>query len=89
LVGGRNLGVVHDLAVLSADPAGGVRLASEESWAADESGFVAVNRGFLLEALTAADHGQLVLELDGPVMPLAIRVPDDEGRFSILMPVRR
>jgi DNA polymerase III sliding clamp (beta) subunit (PCNA family) len=82
-------GVLHDLAVFSVDPAGAVRLASEESWAADESGFVAVNRGFLLEALDAGDRGQLVLELDGPVRPLAVRVPDDADRFSILMPVRR
>jgi hypothetical protein len=46
-------------------------------------------RGFLLEALDAGDRGQLVLELDGPVRPLAVRVPDDVDRFSILMPVRR
>jgi DNA polymerase-3 subunit beta len=85
----EHAGVVHDLAVLGVDPAGAVRLATEESWAADEAGHVAVNRGFLLEALDAGARGQLVLELDGPVLPLAVRLPDDEHTFSILMPVRR
>jgi hypothetical protein len=28
-----------------------------------------------------------VLELDGPIRPLAVRVPDHD-RFSLLMPVR-
>jgi DNA polymerase-3 subunit beta len=84
----EHAGVVHELAVLAVDPAGSVRLASEESWAADEAGHVAVNRGYLLEALNAGDPGQLVLELDGPVMPLALRLPNDEDTFSILMPVR-
>jgi DNA-binding transcriptional MerR regulator len=89
LVQREHRGVVHDLAVLSVDPVGGLDFATEHSWAADESRFVAVNRGFLLEALDAGGRGQLVLELDGPVRPLAVRVPDDEHTFSILMPVRR
>ncbi|WP_405726044.1 MerR family transcriptional regulator [Streptomyces sp. NBC_01537] len=50
---------------------------------------VAVNREFLLDALTAADGGQLVLELGGPIAPLAIRSPDREGTMSLLMPIRR
>jgi DNA-binding transcriptional MerR regulator len=50
---------------------------------------VAVNREFLLDALTAADSGQLVLELGGPIAPLAIRSPDREGTMSLLMPIRR
>jgi hypothetical protein len=45
-----------------------------------------VNREFLLEALDAGGAGQLVLELDGPIKPLAVR---GAGSFSILMPVRR
>ncbi len=89
LVQREHRGVVHDLAVLSVDPTGGLDFVTEDSWAADESRFVAVNRGFLLEALDAGGRGQLVLELDGPVQPLAVRLPDDEHTFSILMPVRR
>ncbi|MGW6917392.1 DNA polymerase III subunit beta family protein [Kitasatospora sp. NPDC054939] len=52
---------------------------------------VAVNRDFLLEAVAAgstAPGGQLVLELGGPIAPLAVRTPGREGTFSILMPVR-
>jgi DNA polymerase-3 subunit beta len=44
---------------------------------------VGVNRDFLLDALTG--HDQLVLELDGPITPLAVRVPG--GDWSLLMPV--
>lgn len=57
---------------------------------ADGSGHrVGVDRGFLLEALAAADRDRLVLEF-GPAAtaPLAIRRADDEGAFSLLMPVR-
>ncbi|MER5457710.1 MerR family transcriptional regulator [Micromonospora sp. NPDC002389] len=49
---------------------------------------VGVNGAYLLDALDAAGSGHLVLELDSPVTPLAIRRPDDEGAFSILMPIR-
>lgn len=45
---------------------------------------VGVNRDFLLDAL--ADHAQLTLELDGPITPLAIRLPDRPD-WSLLMPV--
>ena len=45
---------------------------------------VGVNRDFLLDAL--ADHDQLTLELDGPVTPLALRVPG-RADWSLLMPV--
>lgn len=45
---------------------------------------VGVNRDFLLDAL--GTHDQLVLELDGPITPLAIRVPDGDD-WSLLMPV--
>lgn len=46
---------------------------------------VGVNRDFLLDALGSYD--QLVLELDGPITPLAIRIPD-RADWSLLMPVR-
>ncbi|MEV6597169.1 MerR family transcriptional regulator [Actinoplanes sp. NPDC051346] len=78
-------GVGYDVAVLTVDPSGGVGLADEDAWAADEEAHVAVNRDFLLEALDAGGAGQLVLELDGPIAPLAIRAA---GTYSILMPVR-
>ncbi len=45
---------------------------------------VGVNRDFLLDAL--GTHDQLVLELDGPITPLAIRLPDRPD-WSLLMPV--
>ncbi|MDY0811977.1 MerR family transcriptional regulator [Kitasatospora purpeofusca] len=49
---------------------------------------VAVNRDFLLEALPADAPGQLLLELGGPIAPLAVRTADRPGTFSVLMPVR-
>ncbi|WP_328535475.1 DNA polymerase III subunit beta family protein [Streptomyces sp. NBC_00344] len=55
---------------------------------ADDQNNVAVNREFLLHALTAGARDELVLELGAPTAPLAIRRPDDEGAFSLLMPVR-
>jgi DNA polymerase III sliding clamp (beta) subunit (PCNA family) len=42
---------------------------------------------FLLHALTAGAWDELILELGAPTAPLAIRRPDDEGTFSLLMPV--
>ncbi|MEV6209850.1 MerR family transcriptional regulator [Kitasatospora sp. NPDC051914] len=47
---------------------------------------VLVDRSFLSEAAAAGASGQLVLELGGPVAPLAIRFPAREGTFSLLMP---
>ncbi|MEU8433535.1 MerR family transcriptional regulator [Streptomyces sp. NPDC029216] len=49
---------------------------------------VAVNRAYLLEALTAGATDRLLLELGTPTAPLAVRRPDDETAFSLLMPVR-
>ncbi|WP_406078630.1 MerR family transcriptional regulator [Micromonospora sp. NBC_00858] len=49
---------------------------------------VGVNSGYLLDALDAAGASQLVLELDGPIAPLAVRRPDDADTFSVLMPIR-
>ncbi len=79
-------GKQFDLTVLALDPAGSLRVAAEADWAADEEAHVAVNREFLLQALGAGGAGQLILELDGPIKPLAVR---GTGGFSILMPVRR
>ncbi|MBV2154671.1 MerR family transcriptional regulator [Kitasatospora sp. SUK 42] len=49
---------------------------------------VAVNRDYLLDALGAGRPGQLLLELGGPIAPLAFRTPDRAGTFSVLMPIR-
>ncbi|MGW2699910.1 DNA polymerase III subunit beta family protein [Streptomyces sp. NPDC001340] len=54
----------------------------------DDQNNVAVNREFLLHALAAGARDELILDLGAPTAPLAIRRPDDESRFSILMPVR-
>ncbi|GGV03216.1 hypothetical protein GCM10010495_13190 [Kitasatospora herbaricolor] len=56
--------------------------------AAGEIVQVAVDREFLLDALRAGACEQLVLELGGPITPLAIRAAGREGTFSLLMPVR-
>lgn len=53
----------------------------------DGLGRVAVNRRFLLEALAAGARDRLVLEFGAPTAPITIRRPDDEGTFSLLMPV--
>lgn len=54
----------------------------------DDQNNVAVNRAFLLDAIAAGARDELLLELGEPTAPLAIRRPDDEDAFSILMPVR-
>ncbi|HEX8629963.1 MAG TPA: MerR family transcriptional regulator [Catenuloplanes sp.] len=81
-------GIRHPVAVLAVDPAGKLAVVAEDSWRADPDGHVAVNREFLLEALDAGGGGQLELGLDGPIRPLAVRSPEHEGTFSILMPIR-
>lgn len=47
-----------------------------------------VNREFLLQALDAEGAGQLVLDLDGPLAPLALRDPSRPGDVTLLMPIR-
>ncbi|MFE0791667.1 DNA polymerase III subunit beta family protein [Streptomyces mutabilis] len=54
----------------------------------DDGGDVAVDRGFLLDAIAAADRDRLVLEFGAPTAPVAIRRTDDETTFALLMPVR-
>jgi len=80
-------GAPYRISILTVEPAGTLRVAAEAEWAAAEDAHVAVNREFLLQALDAGGAGPLVLELDGPIRPLAVRAT--EQRFSILMPVRR
>ncbi|MBQ1051732.1 MerR family transcriptional regulator [Micromonospora sp. C51] len=63
-------------------------LTDDPAGRADTELRVGVNGGYLLDALHAAGGPRLVLELDGPVTPLAIRRPDDPAAFSILMPIR-
>lgn len=80
-------GASYPVSILGVDAAGALRVAAADEWAADADAHVAVNREFLLEALDAGGAGQLVLELDGPIRPLAVRAPGHD-RFSLLMPVR-
>lgn len=63
-------------------------LCADGTDAADDPYRVGVDREFLLEALTAGDRDRLVLEFGTPTTPIAVRRPDDEDAFSILMPVR-
>ncbi|MER6624277.1 MULTISPECIES: MerR family transcriptional regulator [unclassified Streptomyces] len=77
--------VGRELTVLRVAKDGSVALAGD---GADGRDLVAVNRAFLLDALAAGSGDRLVLEFGAPTAPLAIRRPDDEHTFSLLMPVR-
>ena len=81
-------GVDHELTVLAIGAEGGIDAVGAEQWHAGQDRHVAVNREFLLQALSAGGDGQLVLELDGPIRPLAIRRPADDRAYSLLMPVK-
>ncbi|MEV5486635.1 MerR family transcriptional regulator [Streptomyces bobili] len=74
-----------DLSVLRVADDGTVTLCADGDESPDR---VAVNRDFLLDALTAGARDHLVLELDSPTTPIAIRRPEEAAAFSILMPVR-
>ncbi|MGS2615908.1 DNA polymerase III subunit beta family protein [Micromonospora sp. LZ34] len=75
--------------VLGVDDRGGLRLLGADELTDDPDAFrIGVNGGYLLDALDAGGRGQLLLELDGPIAPLAFRRPDDADAFSILMPIR-
>ncbi|MEW1868907.1 MerR family transcriptional regulator [Streptomyces caelestis] len=78
-------GTPAGLSVLEVTEDGSVTLAGD---GADGRDLVAVNRAFLLDALTAGGDGRLILEFGDPTAPLAIRRPDDAHTFSLLMPVR-
>ncbi len=80
--GGEN-GGDQEVTVLTLDAEGGISVTGAAGVL--EMG---LNREFLLEALDAGGAGQLVLELDGPIAPLAIRVPERTGDVSMLMPIR-
>jgi DNA-binding transcriptional MerR regulator len=85
----RHDGAPLAVTVLGPDGRGGVRLFRADELAGEEDAVrVGVNGGYLLQALDAAGRGQLLLELDGPIAPLAVRRPDDADAFSILMPIR-
>jgi DNA polymerase III sliding clamp (beta) subunit (PCNA family) len=77
-------GAEHEVAVLTLTPDGGLSVTPDTPGVLE----MGLNREFLLQALDAGGGGQLVLELDGPITPLAIRVPDRAGDVSMLMPVR-
>lgn len=74
-----------DLSVLKVTADGTVTICQDGD---DDQDLVAVNREFLLHALTAGARDQLILEFGAPTAPLAIRRPDTEDTFSMLMPVR-
>ncbi|MET8009549.1 MerR family transcriptional regulator [Streptomyces sp. NPDC005271] len=78
-------GEPYDLSVLRVTEKGSVIVCDDGD---DDQNNVAVNREFLLHALTAGARDELILELGAPTAPLAIRRLDDEGTFSLLMPVR-
>ncbi|MGW7243125.1 DNA polymerase III subunit beta family protein [Streptomyces sp. NPDC054804] len=75
----------HDLSVLRVEDDGTVTLWGDVD---EDPNRVALNREFLLAALAAGARDRLVLEFGAPTAPIAIRRPDDEGAFSMLMPVR-
>ncbi|GIF60074.1 DNA polymerase III subunit beta family protein [Asanoa iriomotensis] len=81
-------GIDHELAVLAIADGQKIDLVGEAEWQNGADEHVAVNREFLLQALTAGGDGQLVLELDGPIRPLAIRRPTDDRTYSLIMPVK-
>ncbi|MET9058017.1 MerR family transcriptional regulator [Streptomyces antibioticus] len=78
-------GEPYDLSVLRVTENGSVIVCDDGDDSQDD---VAVNRDFLLHALTAGARDELILELGAPTAPLAIRRPDDEDAVSLLMPVR-
>lgn len=56
--------------------------------AADAQVEIGLNGEFLLQALDAGGSGQLLLELDGPIEPLALRKPERPDDVHMLMPIR-
>nr|WSX78388.1 MerR family transcriptional regulator [Streptomyces sp. NBC_00899] len=78
-------GVPCELSVLKVTGDGTVAVCDDGD---DDHGAIAVNREFLLDALAAGGGDRLILEFGTPTAPMAIRRPDTEHTFSILMPVR-
>lgn len=83
-------GAACEVTVLALDGDGRLTVVADDDAAEPASGGVrvAVNRDFLLDALPAGGPEQLVLEVGGPIAPLAIRTPGRDGTFSLLMPIR-
>ncbi|HEY3014869.1 MAG TPA: MerR family transcriptional regulator [Nocardioides sp.] len=81
-------GAACEVIVLTLDAEGRLAVASPDSAESHGQLRVGVDREFLLEALAASARDQLILELDGPITPLAVRALDDERTWSILMPTR-
>ena len=77
-------GTDQAVAVLTLSADGGVDVTGSSSGLLK----IGLDREFLLEALDAAGPGQLVLELDGPLTPLAVRDARRPEHVSLLMPVR-
>ncbi|MFE9561010.1 MerR family transcriptional regulator [Streptomyces sp. NPDC006487] len=78
-------GATGDVSVLRVTGEGTVSLGADGD---DDPADVGLNRAFLLDALAAGARDRLILELGAPKAPVAIRRPDDEESFSLLMPVR-
>ncbi|MFZ3467838.1 MerR family transcriptional regulator [Streptomyces sp. 4.24] len=78
-------GSSHDLTLLKVAADGAVTVCEDGD---DDQGLVAVNRAYLLDALTAGARDRLVLEFGTPTAPLVFRRTDTEDAFSLLMPVR-
>ncbi len=82
-------GEPYEVSVLVLGPDGTVHVADEGQ--AGEPGAeaeIGVNREFLLQALDARGASELLLELDGPIAPLALRDPRQAESVSLLMPAR-
>jgi DNA polymerase III sliding clamp (beta) subunit (PCNA family) len=84
VVRGEETGIDQEVSVLTLGRDGDVTFTGGAAGVLE----MGVNREFLLEALDAGGTGQLVLELDGPIAPLAIRVPGRADDVSMLMPIR-
>ncbi|WP_329102993.1 MerR family DNA-binding transcriptional regulator [Micromonospora sp. NBC_01699] len=88
-------GSAREVAVLGIGADGTVAVLDGAAPAGDDpgpdglTGPIGVDREFLLQALDAGGRGQLVLDLDGPIRPLLLRLPDDDLTYSLLMPIRR
>lgn len=86
-------GARYETAVLTVQPSGSLTVAetAADQLAAGDTATglrIGVNREFLLQALDAGGASELVIDLDGPIAPLAIRNPQRPDWFSVLMPVR-
>ncbi len=76
-------GAAYEVAVLTLGADGGLALATDATGPVQ----MGLNQEFLLQALDATLGTELILELDGPIAPLAIRDPERAGTVSLLMPV--